>query len=480
MLASPRPALRLAFALALCCASSCGSGHDSRPANAAVPTDAATATNVALTNVAGDEPQKLVEPEPEPEPGPPQLPSFTAKPGDDVDPHQPIEDPSGTALDYFYRSLTDVDEGQAGAMARVLHLGDSTLGVDGIPHAIRTRMQQRFGDGGAGLVLLKRYSPSYKPASVKLTGGDNWSHCYIAYQCRGDGHYGIGGLIVSASSGASTSIATLPIEQPVGSRFSRAELWYAASPIGGTINVEIDGKLARAIDSKAPEAEGLIDRWETIEVEPGPHTLKIAAGGRGKARVYGVVLETDGPGVVWDSTAMIGAFTRRLLAWDRQHIAGQIERRDPALIVFTYGGNDLRRIVAGTLDEDTYVEEAGAVIELVRAGKPEASCLVTSVIDHGRSGTYDVKPEHVAIMVAAQRRVAFEQGCGFFDSWTAMGGPNSIREWLRASPRLAEPDLKHLNHRGRELMGTWLYEALLAGYVGYRQRGLDTRAASER
>src|SRR5690606_3843442 len=119
----------------------------------------------------------------------------------------------------------------------------------------------------------------------------------------------------------------------------------------------------------------------------------------------------------------------------------------PALIVFTYGGNDLRRIVAGTLDEDSYVEEAGAVLELVRAGKPEASCLVTSVIDHGRSGTYDVLPEHVAIMVAAQRRVAFEHGCAFFDTWTAMGGPNSIREWLKASPKLAEPDLKHLNHR---------------------------------
>src|SRR5690606_38868535 len=184
------------------------------------------------------------------------------------------------------------------------------------------------------------------------------------------------------------------------------------------IKVELDGQLAREIDTRAPELSGLVDRWKTIEVEPGPHTLKISAAGHGKSRVYGVVLETDGPGVVWDSTAMIGAFTRRLLAWDREHIAAQIERRDPALIVFTYGGNDLRRIVAGTLDEDQYVEEAGAVLELVRAGKPEASCLVTSVIDHGRSGTYDVLPEHVAIMVAAQRRVAFEHGCAFFDTWT--------------------------------------------------------------
>jgi lysophospholipase L1-like esterase len=458
---SRRTARRLVLASFVLALSGCGSGLEPRPPNAASPTDAAPAASIARTDVAGDEP------------GPPRLPSWSPEPGDDVDPHQPLEDPSGVALDYFYRTLTDVDEAQAGAMARVLHLGDSTLGLDGIPHAIRKRMQQRFGDGGAGLVLLKRYSPSYKPASVRFSGGDGWTHCYIAYQCRLDGHYGIGGLIVSDASGASTTIRTLSEEHSVGKAFSRAEIWYAASPSGGTISIEIDGKLAREIDSKAPELEGTVDRWETIEVDPGPHTLKIAPGGKGRARVYGVVLETDGPGVVWDSVSMIGAFTKRLLAWDREHIAAQIEYRDPSLIVFTYGGNDLRRIVAGTLDEDTYVAEAGAVLELIRAGKPEASCLVTSVIDHGRSGTYDVQPKHVETMVAAQRRLAFEQGCAFFDIWTAMGGPNSIREWLKA--RRAEPDLKHLNHRGRELMGQWMHEALLAGYVAYRERGIDTR-----
>lgn len=469
MSAPLRAALGLALAgLALAGMGSCG---EPQPARAASPTDAAA--SVARTDVAGDE----AEAEPVRDPGPPRLPAWSPEPGDEVVPHQPLEDPSGVALDYFYRSLTDADEGQAGAMVRVLHLGDSTLGLDGIPHAIRKRMQQRFGDGGAGLVLLKRYSPSYKPASVKFNGGDAWTHCYIAYQCRSDGRYGIGGLIVSASSGASTSIATLAGDQPVGTSFSRAEVWYAASPIGGTIAVEIDGKLAQAIDSKA--ADAMVDRWETLEVDPGPHSVKISAAGNGKSRVYGVVLETDGPGVVWDSTSMIGAFTKRLLAWDREHIAAQIGHRDPALIVFTYGGNDLRRIVAGTLDEDTYVQEAGAVLELIRAGKPEASCLVTSVIDHGRSGTYDVKAEHVAIMVAAQRRLALEQGCAFFDTWNAMGGPNSIRKWLSANPKLAEPDLKHLNHRGRELMGQWIHEALLAGYVAYRERGLDTRARSD-
>lgn len=443
----------------------CGTGLE-HPANASPLEPASTSSNGAKTKV---EPSQAEVEVPE---GPPRLPAFTAKLGDEIEPHQAIEDPSGRALRHFQRALTQLESGAPGRdKVRVLHLGDSTLGVDGIPHAIRTRMQERFGDGGPGLVLLKRYSPSYKPAPVSMRGGDDWTHCYIAYQCRGDGRYGLGGLIVSSGGGAATTFASLP-SQPLGTEFSTIELWYAASDAGGSIALEVDGELAQKIDSGVPGQLELEDRWATIEVEPGAHTVEVRAAGGGKARVYGLVLEHERPGVVWDATSMIGAFTKRLLAWDPEHIASQIAHRDPDLIVFTYGGNDLRRIVAGTLDEDGYVAEAGAVLDLVRAGKPEASCLVTSVIDHGRSGTYDVDPEHVETMVAAQRRLAFEKGCAFFDSWHAMGGPNSLRAWLKASPRLAEPDLKHLNHRGREQMGAWIHEALLAEYVAYRRRGI--------
>jgi lysophospholipase L1-like esterase len=453
-----------AFALALS-SLACGSGLE-QPANA-------SNQQLPLVVASAEVPEAAIEPAPPA--GPPRLPEYTAKPGDEVAPHQTIEDPSGRALRHFQHALMQLEAGSASTgrdKVRVLHLGDSTLGVDGIPHSIRTRMQQRFGDGGPGLVLLKRYSLSYKPASVSLRGGDDWTHCYIAYKCRGDGHYGIGGLIVSSAGGAATTIASLP-DAATGTEFSQVELWYAASDAGGSIALEIDGELAKTIDTGVPGQLELEDRWASVAVEPGAHTVKVRASGGGKARLYGVVLEHERPGVVWDSTSMIGAFTKRLLAWDPEHIAAQVAHRDPDLIVFTYGGNDLRRIVAGSLDEDGYVAEAGAVIDLVRSGKPEASCMITAVTDHGRSGTYTVEPEHMEIMIAAQRRLAFEKGCAFFDSWTAMGGRDSLRTWLRQSPRLAEPDLKHLNHRGRELMGQWIHEALLAEYVAYRTRGID-------
>jgi lysophospholipase L1-like esterase len=186
-------------------------------------------------------------------------------------------------------------------------------------------------------------------------------------------------------------------------------------------------------------------------------------------RAYGVVLERDGPGVVYDAVSMIGAYTGRLRAWNDAHMAAQLAHRDPDLLVMTYGGNDLRRVVANGLTTTAYEAEYDEVLDKVRSGKPDVPCLITSVIDHGRSGQQRVEPRHVEVIVAAQRSVAARHGCAFFDTYAAMGGGGSIHRWRNAKPRLAEPDLKHLNARGHDLMGENIYRALMAGYVAYRR-----------
>jgi lysophospholipase L1-like esterase len=373
---------------------------------------------------------------------------------------QAIEDPTGRALVGFHSALARTEAKAPGAITRVLHMGDSSIGLDGVPHAIRRRLQQQFGDAGAGFVLLGRRSPNYKNNAVILDSNGGWEICYIAYLCRSNGHYGLGGHTFRASSGAKTTLRTKKAGAH-GREVSRFELWYTAQPGGGRVRLRVDRDEPQVIETRA---EALEDRWHEIRVERGEHTLTVETGGSGRVNLYGVVLETDGPGVVWDTVSMIGAFTKRLHGYDDEHIARQVGHRDPDLLVLSYGGNDLRRFVSRSADAETYKGEYREVIRKLRAGKPGLSCLIVSVIDHGRSGTYDVESRHTEMMVQAQREVAFEEGCAFFDSVAAMGGPGSIREWLRRTPRLAEPDLKHLNHRGRDRMGEMIQAALIDRY----------------
>ena len=266
----------------------------------------------------------------------------------------------------------------------MVHLGASMIGMDDLPSIMRGKFQRRFGDGGAGLVLMQRYMANYIHRWVKLTAS-GWSSCYIAFLCKKDGHYGLGGTTFWARTGAKTRITTRKKE--LGNKVSRFELWYAAQKFGGRVELIVDREEPIRFSTSADSLE---DRWHEIDVEEGPHSIRVRALGPGPVRTYGVLLETDGPGVVWDQFSMLGAFTKRMHGWDEKHIAGQIEHRDPELIVFMYGGNDSRRVALHGLTREKYANEYTTAVKRVRAGKPEASCLIVGVTDRSKSA----EPRH--------------------------------------------------------------------------------------
>jgi len=382
---------------------------------------------------------------------------------------QPIEDPTGHALDHFYAALARTDAGVEGALTRVSHMGDSSIGLDGLPHAIRRRMQDRFGDGGAGFVLLTRYSPNYNSRVVRFGASGQWDVCYIAYRCRSDGRYGLGGHVFRGKPGARAKIQTRR-GGTHGTRAAHLELWYATSPHGGRATFGVSGGAQVQVNTRASAIES---RWADLDVEPGPQTVSLRIDTGRYVWAYGIVSETEGPGVVWDTMSMIGVYTPRLAGYDDAHIAEQVAHRDANLLVLNYGGNDLRRLVAGRVSADSYRDELAAVVAKLRRGKPEMSCLVIGVIDHGRSGSRTVRRRHTQAMVQAQRDAAFASGCAFFDSVAVMGGAGSIRAWREHDPPLAEPDLKHLSVAGRDLMGGRVFAALLAGYEAYAAVGTE-------
>jgi lysophospholipase L1-like esterase len=376
-----------------------------------------------------------------------------------------IEDPSGRALDPFFAALARTESGGPGQMTRVVHMGDSSIGLDGIPHAIRRRMQARFGDGGAGFVLLQQESDNYRNRAAHVAGR-GWSICYIAVKCDPDGRYGLGGHAFRARPGARTRVLTRR-KGAVGREIARVELWYEARPGGGRLALEIDGAVPELLSTDAPRPE---DRWHELWLDPGAHAIEVRDAGHGRARAYGIVLEAEGPGVVWDTVSMIGAFTKRLHEWDEAHLAAQIEHRDPDLLVLEFGGNDLRRFATTTVDGSTYAQEYRKAIRMLRRGKPQMACLVVGIVDHARAGKRKIARRWVVELVDAQREAAHAEGCAFFDAVAAMGGPGSIRRWWRLPEPLASPDLQHLSARGRDRMGEMIYDALVGDYERWRQR----------
>ena len=102
----------------------------------------------------------------------------------------PLENPK--ALAHFYDALARVEKGDK-EVVQVVHLGASMIGADDLTSLLRGKFQTRFGDGGAGMVLLRRFMTNYLHKWVKLDA-KKWDNCYIGYLCDKSGRYGLGGV----------------------------------------------------------------------------------------------------------------------------------------------------------------------------------------------------------------------------------------------------------------------------------------------
>ncbi len=394
-------------------------------------------------------PSQLAPAPSEPAPAPSEVatPAAVVEPEPDAPGSTPPIELAGN-LRAFYAALARTAAGQG--ITRVTNLGDSSIGLDALPDGLRRRFQARFGDAGPGFVLVQPPSPSYGNRAVDLDVVAPWRFCFVIHRCERDGHYGLGGVSAESPRGALTRIRPRH-----GRAVSRAELWYAAQPRGGRIGL----RFGAHEEEVGTAADALEDRWHTVTQPPGTHELRVSAAGGGRVRVFGVVLENDGPGVVWDSLSMIGAFTHRLLSHDEAHFARQIERRRPDLVVFNYGGNDLRRVVTGRAGRGDLEAETYELLARTRAALPDGSCLVVGISDHQRSGESEVEPAHVREVLTAQRAAAERAGCAFWDSTAAMGGAGSFARWMRRG--LASSDGKHLSEAGRQVIAARLYAALM-------------------
>ena len=105
----------------------------------------------------------------------------------------------------------------------------------------------------------------------------------------------------------------------------RLELFYLGYPKGGDLAVSVNGSPEEVFSTKA-DAE--TDLTKVFRGTPGAeNTFVVKSKGGGTAHVYGVTLETDGPGVVYDCIQLIGTRASRYLNFDEEHLKRQTELR---------------------------------------------------------------------------------------------------------------------------------------------------------
>jgi lysophospholipase L1-like esterase len=373
----------------------------------------------------------------------------------------PIEDPTGHALDAFFARLARTDRQEAGAVTRILHYGDSTIASDYVSGTVRRRLQARFGDAGHGFILIANPWEWYFHNDVLHFSVGEWQASRLGGPLAPDGLYGLGGVSFSSYGGGDATFGTAP-HGDFGRNASRYDVYYLEQPGGGDVEVAVRGA---PVERFSTRGGAKVSRVHVVHTADGESRLRVRAVGGGPVRLFGVALERDRPGVVYDALGSHAAMAAIWQRQDREHWKDQFALRDPALIIFQYGTNesdfskidltDYERTLAGLIDE--LHEVAG-----------NASILVVSPLDRAewKYGRVDTKPV-ILDLVSIQRRVALAHGAAFWNTFEAMGGAGSMARWTKARPQLGGGDLTHPTPRGAEILGDLLSDAIVRAYQSH-------------
>jgi len=369
----------------------------------------------------------------------------------------------GCTMNHFYSTLALTEQKQTGAVTRICHFGDSPISGDLISGEARTMLQNRFGDSGHGWIFISKPWDFYYHENVVMEG-EEWKVSAPVLPGSGGGAFGLGGASFTAGSAAAFSLIRTT-RKGEGSAVSRFDIFYRALPQGGSFLATVDRGAPRKFSTHADQRESAM---VTITVEDGAHSLRLTPEGDGPVTLYGVALERNTPGVVYDTLGMLGGTVRHLTLFDEDAWIEDLANRNPDLVILNYGTNESSYGYLAYLD---YLYNYSVVIQRIRTALPHTSILIMSPMDRGaRDDDGDIVTiPAIPILVAAQERVARTEGVAFFNTFAAMGGMGTMARWYDEEPRLVSGDFTHPTYTGAQQVGSLLVNALLRAFAEYKR-----------
>lgn len=181
--------------------------------------------------------------------------------------------------------------------------------------------------------------------------------------------------------------------------------------------------------------------------------------------VYGISFESPS-GVFVDNFSFRGITGIEFARIDSIFMKAIAANNPYDLIIFQYGVNLLFR--PNDRNFNWYARALLPIVKKMKGCFPGTDFMMVSTADRAfRYGGEYKSAVGIDSLVRIQATVAYETGSAFYNQFASMGGTNSIVDWAKRNPTLANKDYVHPNHRGAEVLGTYMYEAIMNEYKKY-------------
>lgn len=350
-------------------------------------------------------------------------------------------DTNRSSLNGLMQKLADLKAGKK-KKVRIAYFGDSMIEGDLLTQTLRKLLQQYFGGSGVGFVPITSqvskfrqsvthdYSGGWQDESFK-TGRTNKLY-FSGHLFRSNGDW-----VQMTDQTITDSTAVIEKSMICGNTPGPVNI----SVNGGTFTINAQNLLNRVPLTT--------DKNRSIKVNVSNESLP----------VYGISFESPS-GIFVDNFSFRGITGIELAAIDSVFMKAIAANNPYDLIVLQYGVNLLFRP-----NDKNFNWYAKAMLPIVKKFKncfPSSDLMIVCTADRAfRYGGEYKSAVGIDSLIKIQATLAYETGSAFYNQFASMGGTNSIVDWAKRNPSLANKDYVHPNHRGAEVLGGYLYEAIL-------------------
>jgi lysophospholipase L1-like esterase len=373
----------------------------------------------------------------------------------------PIEFAEG--LENFFKALNNK------TYIHVLHYGDSQIEGDRITQYLRTNFQSLFGGKGEGIILPFKINNIKQAVDVENKG--NWIK-YNIWKEKNKNNKNLYGPLLQYvryapdfdDSFPNDSIiyeATITLNKNTNIIANQLHIIYGNLKKPVLVQYYIDNEFVTMNTLKATQVTTI----SSLKINKPAKQIVIEFTGKDSPDIYAINLDAE-KGIYFDNIPIRGNSGTDFTKISFSQLSSLFKTLNVSLIIWQFGIN----VVPSNINDYTFYENlVYNQLEFLKKCAPESSILVIGVSDmtmNTDSGMYSYPS--VEKIRNAQRNAARKAGCAFWDTYEAMGGYNSMKEWVKAG--LANTDYTHFTYTGAQHIAKLLFKAIYNEYINYNKK----------
>lgn len=354
-------------------------------------------------------------------------------------------------LRYFFNALKEARSKKM----RIAHFGDSIIEGDLISSDLREYLQQKFGGNGAGFLSMNSFDVQFRK-STRQSFSSDWKASSIFTRNPDKLPVGLNGSAYCAVENSWVKFEVSNYSKWLKS-FKAAKIYYTNASNNATLKYSFNNGSVQYVKLQP----GNTVKEITLSSSSDAHSVQVNFSSCGNTVFYGVSLE-NGNGVYVDNFPLRGNSGVSITDIPTHIMKDFNNILNYKLIILQFGLNVL---TAQQNDYAWYVNKMDNVINNLKQAFPNASFLLISVGDKSeKQGSRFVTHAGVMQLIKAQKTIADKNRIAFWNMYEAMGGKNSMEQWVSANPPLAFKDYSHLTYEGATRVGQLLFQALMNEY----------------